>query len=166
MVSLKFASSHHLSRNYLKNIRDSWIIMSTYKRWFVVLVNGEFFFYIFSSSCFLLVFKCIWMYSYVSSCIQGSNCIRMYLVVSRDLIVFTCIQMYSMYPDVFICVRLYSGPKLYWHASGCIQGSNVFRCIRMYSMYPIVFRAQIVLVCIWLFPGVKLYSDVSECIQM
>ena len=92
------------------------------------------------------------MYSYVSSCIQGSNCIRMYLVVSRDLIVFTCIQMYSMYPDVFICVRLYSGLKLYWHASGCIQRqmySDVSECIQ----------------CIQLYLGHKLYLYVSGCFQ-
>ena len=72
----------------------------------------------------------------------------------------------QMYLNVFICIQLYSGLKLYSYVSGCFQGSNcihlypnVFNVSRCIHMCPVVFRAQIVLACIGLYPRVK-------CIQM
>ena len=127
-----------------------------------------------SSSCFLLVFKCIWMYSYVSSCIQGSNCIGMHRVVSKG-------QMYSDVSECIQCIQLYLGHKLYLYVSGCFQGSNctqmyqnvsrcnhmylsVFKCICRYPKYPSVFKS--VQLCMNVSKCIRMYLNVFACIQM
>ena len=171
----------------------------------VVLVNGEFFFSIFF--LFLIglqmypnVFICIQLYSglklysYVSGCFQGSNCIHLYPnvfnvsrcihmcpVVFRAQIVLACIGLYSDVSECIQCIQLYLGHKLYLYVSGCFQGSNctqmyqnvsrcnhmylsVFKCICRYPKYPSVFKS--VQLCMNVSKCIRMYLNVFACIQM